>query len=58
MKDYEVYIDITGVVVYRVLADSPQDAIERVMQGEYDDMDLSEWTEDLDSNNFEVVELD
>lgn len=58
MKDYEVYIDITGVVVYRVRANSPEEAKELVMQGQHDDMDLSEWTEDLDSNNYEVVELE
>jgi len=56
VKDYEVSMNVTGVVVYRVRANSPQDAMDLVMRGEHDDMDFSDWVEDADS--LEVVELE
>lgn len=56
MKDYEVSMNVEGVVVYRVRANSPKEAAQLVLQGEHDDMDFSDWAEDEET--LEVVELD
>jgi hypothetical protein len=56
MKNYDVFIDVTGVIIYQVRANSPEEAVELVQRGDFDDYDFQEWSENPDS--LEVVERD
>ena len=55
MKDYDVYVDIVGTIVYRVSANSQEEALDQISQGNYDDMDLHSWDE---SGEPEVIEVE
>jgi hypothetical protein len=54
MKNYDVFIDVTGVIIYQVRANSPEEAEELVRCGDFDDFDFQTYEEDPDS--LEVVE--
>ncbi len=60
MRMYEVAVPITGFQVLRVEAESPDDAIQQVLEGNFDPYD-SEYDKvelDLDANNADVWEVD
>jgi hypothetical protein len=56
MKDYDVFIDVKGIIRYQVQANSPEEAEELVRSGDYVDYDFTEWTED--PHTIEVVECE
>jgi hypothetical protein len=58
MKLYEVAIPITGYQVYQVEAKSQEEAIELVNNGEVDTDDFDEIAWDLDTNNWDIEEIE
>ena len=58
MNLYEIAIPITGYQVYQVQAESSEEAIELVNNGEVDTEEFDEIAWDLDTNNWDIEEIE
>ena len=57
MKLYEIGVPVTGWQVYQIEANSKEEAVEMVNNGEVDTNEFDQITWDIDTNNWDVEEI-